>query len=240
MKRKYLIGLFLLVFSSCTKNKTLRKELDGIFYVSREISTKNSSTDTLYTYFNFNDPSKPIKVGFFKDGFLNSTWTYNVGSAIKEIEWAHYHDKNLNFDTNVFPVIDSVKNGDHYSKLLFRRGKSTIILSVSINALIKDQNPEINYDIITKRSLITSGIKIRSYKTKAVANGNKRLRLIDLSIELPNGQVKFVKGLFSFVDEDNFVEVSITTSIPNDFYANELFYGVANNFSIKNKSLYKH
>lgn len=235
--KKYFVIIFLFALYSCTKNKSLFKEVDRNYYVSYEISNKNSPSDTLCTFYDFNDPSKVLKVGFYKDGFINGTWTYNQEFGIKEIEWAHYHDKYLKFDTNVFPVIDSIKYGNYFSKFLFRRGNSSIILSVSVNAPIKDSLPEINYDRITKSNLLSSNINVKLYESKKVINGITNLHLISSTIVLPKGGTKYIKGMFAFINKKDFIEISVTSSLPKDFYANELFYATVANFSLKNKFL---
>lgn len=50
--------------------------------------------------------------------------------------------------------------------------------------------------------------------------------------------MKYIKGFFSFIDKSHFVELSVSSSTENNFYADELFNAVLSNFVIDGKRLY--
>jgi hypothetical protein len=238
--KNLLVVVLMFVIMGCNNKKHLYNELDRRYYIKYDISDNREELDTLYTFYKFDDPSKVSKIGFIKDGFMNSTWTYNQEKEIKEIVWAHYHDENLKFETNLFDSIDTLKQGDYFSKFRFLKNGAPIILSISINGPIRDSLPQINYDRITKNSLQSLGIKIKSYNSMLIKSSNSNLHLVNSAVIIPNGETKHVRAAYGYLDAQTFIEISVNSSAANDFMATELFYAATVNFSINKKFLVDH
>ncbi|MEO7212909.1 hypothetical protein [Mucilaginibacter sp.] len=236
---KYYLVFILAFFCACKKQLSHYKEIDRDYYVSAEVSnSKDGSLDTLYTFLDPKNLSTALKVGFYKNGFMNGTWTYNDNTGIKEIKWAHYYDKHLKFETNVFPFVDSVKYKNNVSKFLFKKGEGSIILSVSLNGPIKDSLPQKKYDIIAKNELLLIGAKVKFYNSKDISNEGRKLHLVNSMIILPNGKIRYIYAMFTYTIGGEFIEISCNSNIDNLFYAKELFYAAVTNFKIKKNFLY--
>ena len=147
----------------------LYQDSSNKFYVTIEQSEKNAITDSLYTFYDFSNTSVVNEVGFYKDGFRNDLWSYNLPAGVKTIKWAHYKDKYLNFETNVFAEADSAKYGDFYTKLLFTTDEGQVVLSISLNGPLKDSIPEKNYERLTKNELAINGIMPIEFTTSVLA-----------------------------------------------------------------------
>src|SRR4051812_3868467 len=127
---KYCSLLFFLIACNSQNKKLIYQDSSNKFYVTIKESKKDRFKDSLFTFYDFNNPSKIKEVGFLKDGFRNDLWNYNLPSSVKTIKWAHYRDKCLNFETNLFAEADSAKYGDSYTKLLFSTDEGQIVLSI--------------------------------------------------------------------------------------------------------------
>jgi hypothetical protein len=99
---KYFFLLFLLVACNSKNKQLVYQDSSDKFYVTIEKVTRNGKTDSLLTFHDFDNPSQIKEVGFYKDGFRNDLWSYNLPTSVKTIKWGHYKDKYLNFETNMF------------------------------------------------------------------------------------------------------------------------------------------
>lgn len=240
MKTKFWLILLLFTIACNSSKKGLEYEdSSNRFYVTTEKSEKNGLVDTLYKFYDFNDPSTVREIGFYKDGFRNDLWNYNLPTEVKTIKWAYYKDKYLNFETNLFAHADSLKYDGFSPKFLFTTETGKVILSISVNADIKDSLPEKNYERITKNGFYSSGITPIVYNTRELFNKPNEIYIHDIEVIInASNEKKYIKSAFSFIDKKHFIEFSVSSSTENNFYANILFDAVLTNFVIDGKRLY--
>lgn len=60
-----------------------------------------------------------LAAGIFYNGFRSKEWFYKINENLIGIRWAHYKDKYLGFETNVFAEKDTVFYGENMSELRF-------------------------------------------------------------------------------------------------------------------------
>lgn len=231
----------MIFFFACNSSKKRLQYEDSSnkFYVTIEKSEKDGLVDTLYKFYDFDKPSEMKEVGFYKDGFRNDIWSYNLPTEVKTIKWGNYKDKYLNFETNLFEKADSVKHGDFFTKFLFTTDDmGKIILTISVNGPFKDSLPESNYERITKKEFSIIGATLFNFDTKKLATNANDIYINQITVQMPTNDIKYIKGSFSFIDKDHFVELSVSSSTKNNFYADELFNAVLTNFIIDGQRLY--
>ena len=210
------------------------------FYVEMQESNKGGLLDSLYTFYDFDKPSQVKEVGFYKEGFRNDLWSYNLSTGIKTIKWAHYKDKYLNFETNLFSGVDSAKYGDFFSKLLLTTEMGKIVLSVSVNGPFKDSLPVNNYERITRNEFYMNGITSVNFKTRILPNKPNDIYINEIAAMIPSSnETRYMKAAFSFIDKKHFVELSVSSSSENNIYAKILFDAVLTNFVVDGMVLYK-
>lgn len=237
--KKYIFGFIIFLFACNSSKKGLEYEdSSNRFYVTTEKSEKNGLVDTLYKFYDFNKPSEMKEVGFYKDGYRNDVWSYNLPTEVKTIKWGYYKDKYLKFETNLFEKVDSVKHGDFFTKFLFSTEMGKIILTISVNGSFKDSLPENNYERITRNEFSMMGATLLNFNTKKLTTNANDIYINEITVRTPTNDVKYIKGSFSFIDKNHFIEFSVSSSTANNFYADELFNAVLTNFVIDGKRLY--
>jgi len=235
---KYFYLLFFLVACN-SKKKLLYQDSSEKYYVTIEKSEKNAVVDSLYTFYDFDNPSEIKEVGFYKDGFRNDFWNYNLPTSVKTIKWGYYKDKYLNFETNMFAEADSTKYGDTFTKLLFTTDEGQVILTISINGPAKDSIPEKNYERILKEDFRLSEIIPMEFCTKKIINKPNDIYINYITAKIiSKNETRYLKQGFSFIDKNHFVEFGVSCGTKDNFYANILFNAVLTNFSIDGKWLY--
>ena len=198
-----------------------------------------NNTDSLLIFYDIKNPSVVKMVGFDKNGFRNGPWSYNLENGIDTISWAHYKDKYLGFETNVFAFTDSVKYGKWYTKFLYKLKNENLILSISINGPLKDSLPEINYNKLTEKEITDQGIKIISFDTKKISNGNKNIYINTSIFKKENGTFITIVGAHGLIDASQFVELSVSSDNGKTFRFTELFNAVFANFYLNRKRFYQ-
>jgi len=239
--RKKIICLFVItVLTGCypKEKKIVYEDLSNKYLITKE-ATSISQTDTLFTFYDFKNPTKVKMVGFSKNGFRNGSWSYNLKNDIDTIKWGHYKDKYLGFETNVFAFTDSVKYGKWFTKFLYKLKNEKLILSISINGPLKDSLPEVNYDRITKAEITGTGVKIVSFDTRKVINSNRNIYLNTGVFKNANGSTINIYAAHGFIDPDYFVELSVSSENGTSLRFEELFNAVLSNFYIRGKRFYE-
>lgn len=236
---KYFYLLFFLIACNSKNKQLVYQDSSDKFYVTIEKVTKNGKTDSLLTFHDFDNPSQIKEAGFYKAGFRNDVWSYNLPTEVKTIKWAYHKDKNLNFETNVFDYADSAKYGDFFTKLLFTTEIGKIVLTVSVNGPFKDSLPENNYARITKNEFYKTGITPISFNTRKIANKPNDIYLNEITAKIDaTNEKRYMKSAFSFVDKNHFIEFGVSSGTKNNIYADILFNAVLTNFNIDGKWLY--
>jgi hypothetical protein len=208
------------------------------YYLTME-KPGGKESDTLYVLYDFGEPSKVKETGFLKDGFRNDIWTYNITPEGKAIKWAHYKDKNLNFETNVFSYIDTIKYSDFFTNFLFKTNNDRVTLNVAINSFIKDSLPQINYKRITEDEFAKIGVETISFRSRKMVNGHNEIYLNEIKGKIvKTNKIRIIKNAFCFLDENHFVDYSVIYSNENNVDADILFNAVLTNFFINGKRLY--
>ena len=208
------------------------------YYISKE-ATSGNKTDSLLTFYDIKTPSLLKMVGFEKNGFRNGIWNYNLKNGIDTITWAHYKDKYLGFETNIFTFTDSVKYGKWFTKFLYKIKNETLILSISINGPLKDSLPNIKYDELSKKEIIQRGVEIISFETKKISNENKNIYINSGVFKTKVGKSIYIEGAHGFIDSTHFVELSVSSENGKTFHFTELFNAVFANFYIDGKRFYQ-
>src|SRR5688500_9927745 len=145
---KKINGFFILIIlMSCnsTKEKLVYQDSSNKYYAKIEESNSGGSPDTIYTLYDFSEPSKLKEAGHIMDGLRNDVWTYTSNDGVKQVKWGHFKDKYLNYETNIFSYADSAKYFDTYTKLLFSTENDKVILTISINNPSKDSLTSQNF-----------------------------------------------------------------------------------------------
>jgi len=231
------ITIFIIACNSSEKN-LIYEDSTNKFYVKTEESKKGALVDTLYKFYDINKPSEIKETGFYKDGFQNDLWSYNLPKEVKTIKWGYYKDKYLNFETNLFQEVDSIKHGGFFSNFLFNTESGKIVLTVSINGPFKDSLPARNYERITKQEFFEMGATPLSFTTETLTYAAAHIYINQIAVKTSANAIKYIKGCFGFIDKQEFVEISVSSSVENNFYADELFNAVLTHFVINGKHLY--
>lgn len=239
MKIRISILFIIVTLISCDRNKKLEyKDSTNMYYVRLKESIKDEIKDTLAIFYDFNNPAIVKQVGFYKDGFRNGYWDYNLKDSMIRIKWGHYKDKYLGFETNMFASADSTKFGDFFTKFLFSTTSGKIILSISINSQIKDSLFKKSYEQMSKNEFDNLGVSVLRYQTSEIRSSlNNKIFISDIIIQLANNERKYIRLAHGFLSKD-FIEFSVGSSNKNDFYANTLFNAVLTNFYLNGKRLY--
>ncbi len=234
----YLVPLLIISCNSSKKNY-LFKDSTKKYYVEINESERNGSIDTLLTFYDFKDISKVKELGFYKNGFRNDLWSYNLQFGIETIKWSYYKDENLNFETNLFAKADSVKYSELSTKFLFRTELGEIILNITINGPLKDSVPLENYKKITTRELENLGANILLFESNKLDSSINDIYVNNLEIEMPSTNDHIhIKSIFGFIEKDTFVEFSVSTSNIDNYLANILFDAVLTSFYLDGNMLY--
>lgn len=231
--------LLLSLLSACTSKKTFYQDSSNKFYVTIEKTENNGDIDSLFTFYNFDNLSEVKKVGFYKDGFRNDLWHYNLPTGVKTIKWGHYKDKYLNFETNIFSHADSAKYGEFFTKLLFTTDEGPLALTISVNGPLKDSLPEKNYERVMRNEFKTVGLTPIRFSTRKINNKPNDIFVSHVAVEMAEtNEVKYSKAAYSFINKNCFIEFSVVSGNENNSYADILFDAVLTNFYIDGKWLY--
>jgi hypothetical protein len=239
---KKIAGVFILVvLISCNskKEKLIYQDYSNKYYAKIDESDKNGSVDTLYTFYDFNDPEKVREVGFIKDGLHNGLWSYNLNSGAKTIDWGYYQDTTQNFQTNIFAKADSLIHQGAFSKFIFNTGNDKLILTIAINSPVKDSLTEKNYKQLMEEDFAKIGVVLNYFQTKKLINNGKDIYISEIKAYKPStNKIRFEKDAYCFLDKNNFVEISIGYSNEKNVDADILFNAVLTSFFINGKILY--
>lgn len=232
---KYLIAIFSLFLISCKQDKVKYVDPSGRHWLTKEAV---NSEDTLLKFYDYENSDSVKMVGFEKNGFRNDSWNYNTKDGIETIIWAQYYDKDLKYRTNVLSYADSTKHGDFFTKFLYKRPHEKLILSISVNSPIKNNSPEANYKSITTKELATIGGRVIDYVSQKTNYNARTIYINDITVKKPNGEVIYIRGAFSFIDKDNFIEFSVSTNKNKSFLSTEIFNAVFTKFQLNKKRFY--
>ncbi|HTF29808.1 MAG TPA: hypothetical protein VK625_13235 [Flavitalea sp.] len=237
--RNIFLAFSIFLFACNSGKKDLQfEDSSNKFYVKMEESKKGVFVDTLYTFYDLNHTTTVKEIGFYKDGFRNDVWSYNLPTEVRTIKWGYYKDKYLNYETNLFEKADSVKHGDFFTNFLFTTSMGKVVLNISVNGAFKDSLPEKNYERITKNEFSMMGAALLMFDKKKLSTNTHDIYINKISVKTPANAIRYIKSCFSFIDKNHFIEFSVSTSNKNDFYANALFDAVLTGFSIDGKRLY--
>jgi hypothetical protein len=242
---RFLSYIFILFFiSSCVNNFKDKCELNYInslnkFCVEGEINNGTESNNRFI--FNAIDKKSFSEAGFFLNGFRNGKWQYDDTIEVKTIEWAYFIDTAINFETNIFSYVDSIKYEPGLSKLKFSNSFGDVILSVSVNGPLKDSIPVLNYVKITLKELGKMGLVVKKIIPEIVKDSRHTIYihkfiLADLKDTTKEGVI--IKNGFCEMSSDLFIEFSVRFEPANSFLGNKLFEGVLTNSWYNRKRLY--
>jgi hypothetical protein len=235
------ISLIMVIWSCNNPDKERLVYMDASdkYYVRTEKNGEGSDSNTLYVLYDFAEPSKIKAAGFLKDSFRNGIWNYNIEPDVKTIRWGYYKDNFLDFETNVFARIDNIQHGDFFTKFLFEINNDRVILNVSINGPFKDSLPQIIYKRITEDDLTKIGVQAISFQSRKIVNGHNEIYLSEIKGKtVITDDTRIIRNAFCFLDENHFIEYSVTYSNENNVDATILFNAVLTNFFIDGKRLY--
>lgn len=238
MKITYLIAI-VISLTGCVQDKSLFYQDSSSKYIVKikESFDNGVKEDSLYI---FNESTKGFKVrefGFYKNGFRNGIWSYNIEMGTATIDWGRYFDKNLHFETTTFLKIDSIKHAYNFSKIEFIVNSEKINLTITINGSVKDSIAKVSYLNVVKKDLIKVGAVLLSPKNYHLINKSRIVYVYKFLVKRKDGQYRYIKSAYTYLNKD-FIEFSVVSNKNNSFYANELFDAVLTDFKYKNKSLY--
>ena len=237
--KQYILPLIVLLICSCNSGAKRVEYIDSTdkYYLTIEKSEMDGIIDSLYTFYDFYNPTIVKQVGFYLNGFRNDVWSYDFDDSVKECTWAHYRDKFLFFETSIFNVVDTIKHADFYTKFLFTTDIGKITLSISINGPLKDSLPEKNYERFAINEFNSLGAHMSFFNISKLSNSPNNIFITKIIAKTATNNIRYITGLYSFIDKDHFIEFSVGSDKENR-YSDILFNAVLTDFVIDGKHLY--
>jgi hypothetical protein len=94
-----------------------------------------------------------------------------------------------------------------------------------------------DYEQIMKNDLQRIGYSLLSFESNQLQNNGRNIDISLMSAEKPNGEPKFIKSGYTFINSD-FIEFNVISSDKEDFYASKLFDAVLTDLTYKGKKVY--
>lgn len=176
-----------------------------------------------------------VRVGNYLNGFRNEKWYYNIDDSLIEIKWAHFHDKNLGFETNIFAIGDTAYYGDYYTKIDYTIGDGKLSFGVSINPPFKDSVAIVGYKNVAEQELKSINFTISSFDSSAL-DSIKIYRVSGVNIAEQ-------KEIYSNVGlgriGNNHIQITLVSNKGVKKQYNDIFFeGVLTNLFYNSKRLY--
>lgn len=177
--------------------------------------------------------------GVYKDGFRDGTWNYYNQGNVKEIQWTHYTDKDLHFETNLFPHFGPVLNGGYYKEFTFTTPLGKLDLNITINAPDKDAKSRDYFKQFTRKAFQTPRVEItRQQQSRLpIAGGAIFLFEIELESDSPLVRKHYLWNALGYVNSD-YIEITASSTIEHDRYRELLFNAVVTNFYLNRQRMY--
>lgn len=229
--RKLLIAVFVLLTSCSGLNK--KRIFNG--YPQTLLYSGNIEKGVEQSLFEFYDKSgKTIGSGNYFDGFKNKQWYYNIEDSLIEIKWAHYKDKKLGFETNIFDFADTVYHGEYNTQIDYKMNGGNITLGVSINNPFNDSLKLIGYEKIMGRDMQRMGFVINHFDS--INLGKIKIYSIDASNQ--EGRKVYTNTAFGFIG-NQYLQLSVfSTGEIKKQYNDILFEGVLTNLYLNSQRFY--
>src|SRR5258708_40124746 len=111
--KKFFIFYFAFYLISCEQKKKcdfIYHNSINVFCASGKIENGLESGRFVFTQESNTDSFE--EGGFYLNGIRIDMWAYRIKDELSKVKWASYEDKTLNFRTNIFSEIVSIKRWD--------------------------------------------------------------------------------------------------------------------------------
>jgi hypothetical protein len=230
MQRLIIAFCFFLV--SCSE---LKEKIEFAGYPKPLLYTgevKNNIEQSLFEFYEYS--GKRVSTGNYLDGFKNNQWYYNIQDSLIEIKWAHFKDKKLGFETNIFDFADTVYYSDYYTQIDYKFGNGIITLGVSINNPQKDSLEVLGYKKISSDEMGRMGYSIIFFDSTTLGE----LKIFTLSANNLQGKEINMNTAFGYIGTEHLQVSLISTGSVKKEYRDIFFDGVLTNFFYKSQRLY--
>lgn len=241
MSKYFILSYFIFYLISCKQKKKcdlIYQDSIDIYCASGEIRNGLENGRFVFTQEENNDSFQ--EAGFYLDGVRNDLWVYRIKDELSKVKWANYEDKNLNFKTNLFSEIDSIKRGSYFTKFQINSAQGKLILTVSINGSMKDSFPEKNYNVIIKNEFSQLGYDVLECSKKIISDRMNKIYVNDVVVKsknTPKESFVYLKNAFGWIRSD-FVDFTVSYTTKDNSRAHILFEGILTNFYLNKQRLF--
>jgi len=177
--------------------------------------------------------------GVYKDGFRDGTWNYYNQGNVKEIQWTHYTDKDLHFETNLFPHFGPILNGGHCKDFTFTTPLGKLELNISINPPDKDSMKMDRFTQFTRKAFQTPKAEITKLQQYRLPTAGGSVFLLELAVESDSPSIRkhYLRNALCYLNYD-VVEITAYSTVEHDRYRELLFNAVVTNFYLNRQRMY--
>lgn len=193
---------------------------------------KNKIEQSLFEF--FEESGKKVSVGSYLNGFKNQQWYYNIEDSLIQIKWAHFEDKHLGFETNVFDFADSAYYGDYYTQIDYKMNGGDMTMGVTINSPFKDYLELFGYKKLSINQVQQMGYSVDKFDSLDIG----KIKIYSLLANNQVGKEIYINTAFGYVDSQHIQLTLVSNGKIKKQYNDIFFEGVLTNLYIKKQRFY--
>ena len=230
--RNFIVASLLLLLS-CASKKTATYFLGYPNKLEYKGHLTNNKEESVFEF--FNAKGKRVSAGSYLNGFRNGNWHYNTDDSLIEIKWAHHKDKNLDFETNIFAIGDTIYYGDYYTKIEYTVGSGKISFGIAINAPFRDSIVKAGYRKVGEEELKSINYTITSFDSTQIHD----IKIYSFNATNEVEQKRIYSNVAFGNISNNYIQITVVSNGGVKKVYNDIFFeAVLTNFFLKSQRLF--